>query len=64
MALSDPKNRATVIRNWEGFRPGWHEWDWCKKQLKGLIAERERMIAAGEPTATTEDNRKNVYENQ
>ncbi|HKQ23900.1 MAG TPA: hypothetical protein VJT81_05600 [Burkholderiales bacterium] len=50
MALADPKNRPTVIRNWEGFRPGWHEWAWCKEQLKELIAERERMIAAGELT--------------
>ncbi|HKV77055.1 MAG TPA: hypothetical protein VJP02_02875 [Candidatus Sulfotelmatobacter sp.] len=50
MALSDPKNVPTVLRSWEDHRPGWHEWDWCKKQLAWLIAKRERMITAGELT--------------
>ena len=50
MALSDRKNWATWIRVHEDHHPGWHQWERCKKQLPKVIAERQRMIDAGELT--------------
>ena len=49
-ALNDRKNWTTVIRVWEDQHPGWHEWPWCKERLGEVIAERKRMIEAGELT--------------
>jgi hypothetical protein len=48
LMASDPKNRTLALQVLEGFHAGWHERDWCKRQFPKLIAERQRMIDAGE----------------
>jgi hypothetical protein len=48
MALCNRRNWATWIRVHEDHHSGWHEWEWCKKQLGAVIAERQRMLDAGE----------------
>jgi hypothetical protein len=50
LMASDPKHRPGVLQALECSHAGWHEWEWCKRQFPKLIAERQRLIEAGELT--------------
>jgi hypothetical protein len=48
IVVGDRAQWPDVVRLWEAERPGWHDWDSSKRLVPELVAERARMIEAGE----------------